>query len=68
MKTDEPTSERPQHGESSPGGLPDGAVNGAGAVAYPAPATFLPELPVAKTSRVLRLIYWTVWFVALSPR
>ena len=66
MNTDEPTSER----QSEPGepGIESSEknVNGVGpAPTYRAPARDVADLPAMRMSRLLKVVYWAVWFVVV---
>jgi len=74
---DERSSERERKaGDSADSSKADGAVNGVGdhaassaspaaAEARDASEAGVPDLPVAKRSRLLRYVYWGAWFVLL---
>jgi len=70
LKTDEPprARESDEHDRDAERPATNGTTNGAGRpldVAVAAAPRTLAELPPVKRSRLLRLVYWAVWFVAL---
>jgi len=70
LSTDEPTSEQksgepgePQQPEVEPS---EKNVNGVGPTpSYRAPARDASELPALRMSRLLKVVYWAVWFVVV---
>lgn len=68
MSTDEPTSERPAEPDDGEGEPSPKHVNGVGPTPK-APSSVAArdesDLPAHRMSRLLKLVYWAVWFVTL---